>query len=522
MRTVPLAALALVLTLPVVVAPASAQGEVDGSWRLGIQAWSFHRTTFFEAVDRTASLGLRWIEAYPGQPLGTELPGARIHHTMPPEQREAVRAKLAQSGVTLVNYGVVELPEDEAECRRVFEFAREMGIETVVSEPPPERLEAIDRLCGEYRIHVALHNHPTPSRYWNPDTVLEAVDGRSEWIGACADTGHWMRSGVRPLDAVRKLRGRLVSFHLKDLDRFGDLEAHDVPWGTGEADLPTVLAELRAQGFHGVFSIEYEYNWDHSLPEIRQCVEFFRREAAASTGARPEAKSTLEGGQALEGRRILDAMVARYRGRWFDRLFLRQKMTYFADGVPSREEIASELLLLPGRVRSDYGAFAGGNCEIYRNGAFHVFRDGKPVREATRIHPVLLLGFDIYLQEPDVTARALAEGGFDLARVHEAVWNGRPALVVGASEGEATSNQFWVERERLLVVRILYTDDRGLRTEFRMDRFEPVGEGWLATRLEFRRDANLLLREEYLEWGVPDTVDPALFRVDPLQRRKDS
>jgi len=247
----------------------------EEKWRLAVQAWTFNRFSFFEAVDKTASLGVGWIEAFPGQALCKEKKGARFHHTMSAEDRAAALDKLDSAGVTLVNYGVVGLPNDEAKCREVFAFAKEMGIETIVSEPPEDAFGLIDTLCEEYGINVAVHNHPTPSHYWNPDTVLKVATDRSKWIGACADTGHWSRSGVKPVEALKKLEGRIVSFHLKDLNEFGNKKAHDVPWGTGMSDVQAVLDEMKRQGFEGVFSIEYEHNWENSLPELQKCVEFF-------------------------------------------------------------------------------------------------------------------------------------------------------------------------------------------------------------------------------------------------------
>ncbi len=153
-----------------------------------------------------------------------------------------------------------------------------MGIETLVSEPDFKEFDQIDKLVEEYKINVALHNHPKPSRYWNPDIVLEHCKGRSKRIGACADTGHWMRSGLNPLECIKKLEGRIISFHFKDLNQMGD--GHDVPWGTGKGDVKGMMAEIKRQGFKGVFSIEYEYNWDNSVPEIAQCVAYFDRVAA--------------------------------------------------------------------------------------------------------------------------------------------------------------------------------------------------------------------------------------------------
>lgn len=249
-------------------------------WRLGCQAYSFNHYTFFEAVDKTASLGLHCIEMYPGQKMSKEKPDIRVGEGMSADARKETLKRLDDSGVKLVNYGVCGLPNDDVACRRTFDFAKAMGMETIVSEPPFEAFDLIDKLCGEYKINVALHNHPEPSRYWNPDTVLKVCKGRSERIGSCADTGHWMRSGINPLDAIKKLQGRIITFHFKDLNKYGRQGAHDVPWGTGKADVNAILAEVHRQGIKAVFSIEYEHNWTSSLPEIAQCVAYFDKVAS--------------------------------------------------------------------------------------------------------------------------------------------------------------------------------------------------------------------------------------------------
>ncbi|MBN2138374.1 MAG: DUF1080 domain-containing protein [Sedimentisphaerales bacterium] len=245
------------------------------AWKLGMQAYSFNRFTFEEAVAKTKALGMGYIEAYPGQQLSKDKPDVRTDHNMSGEQRLLMKQILRKAGIKLMNYGVVGLPNNEGECRKVFDFAKEMGIETIVSEPPEDAFDLISKLCDEYEINVALHNHPKPSHYWNPETVLKVCEGRSERIGACADTGHWMRSGINPLDAIKMLKGRIISLHFKDLNEFGN--GHDVIWGTGKADVKAILTELRDQEFEGVFSIEYEHNWLNSMPEIAGCVSFFER-----------------------------------------------------------------------------------------------------------------------------------------------------------------------------------------------------------------------------------------------------
>ena len=252
-------------------------------WRLGMQAYTFNRFTFFEAIDKTESLGLRTIEAFPGQRLSADHGDAVIDHNMDAALYPAVREKLAAADVKLACYGVVALSSAEAESRRVFDFAKAMGIETIVSEPALDAFDLLDKLTAEYGITVALHNHPTPSFYWNPDTVLDAIAGHSEMIGSCSDTGHWMRSGVDPLDALRKLEGRIVSLHMKDLNKFGTMDCHDVPFGQGEGNIRGCLEELLRQGVGAVFSIEYEHNWDDSVPEIAEGVKYFDQVAAELT-----------------------------------------------------------------------------------------------------------------------------------------------------------------------------------------------------------------------------------------------
>ena len=104
---------------------------------------------------------------------------------------------------------------------------------------------------------------------WDPNYVLSVVKDRDKRIGSCADTGHWVRSGIKPVDALRILKGRIISSHLKDLNEMTP-GAHDVPFGTGVSDVPAILEELKKQGFDGNISIEYEYQMDNSMPMVAQ------------------------------------------------------------------------------------------------------------------------------------------------------------------------------------------------------------------------------------------------------------
>jgi sugar phosphate isomerase/epimerase len=244
-----------------------------------VQCWTFRRFSFFEALQRIKDLGVVYVQAYPGQILENNGQKVRFDHNLPEDQLDRVKNKLKDLGLSLVSYGVVGLENNEEKMRKVFEFAQKMGIRTIVTEPDYDDYSLIERMVQEYRISIAVHNHPTPSKYARPETVFFRVDGLDPRIGACADTGHWMRTGVNPLEALRSLRGRILDVHLKDLNAFGKKDAHDVPFGEGKARIADILAELTIQDYAGYISIEYEKeeDADNPSPAVKKGLDFIRK-----------------------------------------------------------------------------------------------------------------------------------------------------------------------------------------------------------------------------------------------------
>jgi sugar phosphate isomerase/epimerase len=257
--------------------PAGAPNAEKLGWRLGCQAWTFNRFTFFEAIDKTAGLGLHFIEAFPNQTVSKEIT-AKFDESLSESDRKAIKEKLKDSGVKLVNFGVANI-----DGRKSFDFAKDMGIETIVSEPHEKDFPKFDKLVDEYEINIAIHDHPKPSPYWNPDTVLKVTKGLSKRIGACCDTGHWPRSGLNAVECLKKLEGRIISFHFKDVNKMSH-DAHDVPWGTGINDVKGMLTEVHRQGVKAVFSVEYEHYTDNLTSDLTRCVAYFNKIAGELAG----------------------------------------------------------------------------------------------------------------------------------------------------------------------------------------------------------------------------------------------
>ena len=281
--------LCVALTTQLMTATVSAEKIPDeykiGGFALGCQAYTFNRFSVFEAIEKTAQAGGKVIEFYPGQKLTSDQPEVKWDHNASAEIIQKVKDKLARHHLKAVNYGVVAIPKDETSARKIFEFARKLGLYGITTESV-ESIDTIEKLVKEYDIRVGFHDHPkrpdNPNyKMWDPHYILSVVKDRDRRIGSCADTGHWLTSGVDPVDALKILQGRIISSHLKDRNVLGDPGHHDVPYGTGVGKIKEILDELKRQGFDGNISIEYEYNWENSLPEVTQCISFVRDYTAA-------------------------------------------------------------------------------------------------------------------------------------------------------------------------------------------------------------------------------------------------
>jgi len=247
-------------------------------WRLGIEAYTFQKYTFFEAIEKTAQLGLPFMGGLSFQNVSKEIPKL-FGPQLTDDELKQVRLKLEAAGVRLLTYYIPQIPGDPAGCRKVFEFGRKIGIETFMSEPPPEALDTIEKFCDEYDINMALHNHDPKASppYWQPEGVLKACQGRSKRIGACPDLGYWMRAGIDPLKGLGTLKDRVITVHVHDLDALSP-QGHDVPWGTGVGKTEAFIREVHRLGIKPtMFGIEYAYNWLESMPEVARSVEFFNK-----------------------------------------------------------------------------------------------------------------------------------------------------------------------------------------------------------------------------------------------------
>ena len=230
----------------------------------GAQSYTFRAMSLDNALAAMKQLGIKEVELFPNHLTGFS-----------PRQ---IKDKLKANDVTAVSYGVIPFKADEEQNRKLFELAKEYGMENLSCDPDPGAFENLDKLTEEYGITVAIHPHGPKHRWGKIDAIWEAVKDHSPKIGLCADTGHLIRAGEDPLRALEVFKGRLYALHMKDFKKTGDEKWEDVPLSEGSLDTDAVVKFLLDHKFKGAMLVEYEGKDEvpsvqRSLDRIKQAVQ---------------------------------------------------------------------------------------------------------------------------------------------------------------------------------------------------------------------------------------------------------
>ncbi len=226
----------------------------SSDWKFGVALWTFHDVDFPQALDRVDNAKLIYIEPNTFTRAGRAFKDSTIGQ-LSPDGIKKLKAMIAQKGLKVESLYVVG-DSTLASWIKQFEIAKQFGTDYITTEPPLNMWDPIDSLAGVYHINVAIHEHwPGFSHYWNPDTTLLAIKNHPHFY-ACADLGHFPKSGINPLDAVKKLSGHIIGVHFKDIAAYNNIALKDVVAGTGVVDFSAIFAELKKQNFTGHIYIE--------------------------------------------------------------------------------------------------------------------------------------------------------------------------------------------------------------------------------------------------------------------------
>ncbi len=214
-----------------------------------------------------------------------------------------------------------------------------------------------------------------------------------------------------------------------------------------------------------------------------------------------------------DGAAVLRAMHDRYKTSWYDTLTFTQKSTTYNPDGTTKVETWYEAALLPGKLRIDIGPPSNGNGYVLSDGNVTILKDGKVTGSRPLVNMLLVLGFDVYRQDPQITADAVKGQGYDLTKLRDDTWEGHPVYVVGADKGDLQSRQFWVEKDTLLFVREMEParDDPKKVHDIRFTDYRKLGGAWVAARVEVHADDKLIFSEDYSDIEANVKLDPAVY-----------
>ena len=256
-----------------VVAAGSAPATSLAPVSIGIQSFSLRRYELEPMLDVLVSLGVRRVELIPELEIFYYRLGSHFPVSDDAAAIARVEHALSSRGISISASGVHSVP-DAAEAKRLFDFAQHAGIPLLTISPDDEALDAIDRLCRERPgIRVGIHNHGPWTRYDKIADLEATLAGRAPNFGACVDTGHCIRSGEDPVDALHRLGARVHGVHLKDHAEAGFF-ASSCLLGEGKLDLVACFRALREIGFgpDKALSLEFERDSDDLLGELATCL----------------------------------------------------------------------------------------------------------------------------------------------------------------------------------------------------------------------------------------------------------
>jgi sugar phosphate isomerase/epimerase len=244
-----------------------------GPFKMGLQSYSLRgyttggKSDVRKALVVTKELGIHYWESYT-QHVQVDADAATVR---------AIRQEIEAQGVHVGGYGVVHFSNDEKAARKVFDFARTLGVSYLSADPSSDSFDLLDRLVEEYGIAIGIHNHGPGHRYALIDTIMAAIKDHSSKIGCCVDTGHFLRSREDPVRAVEVFGKRVYGVHLKDVK---NAETFTI---LGQGDLRTVdlLKALAASKYEHVLAIEYEEKPENPFEDIRACLAETKKAIAA-------------------------------------------------------------------------------------------------------------------------------------------------------------------------------------------------------------------------------------------------
>lgn len=235
--------------------------------KIGVATYTFREWPIEETIKGLQRSGVKYIS------IKNVKNHIDLSHT--PEERKTRAKMFRDAGMVPMSVGNVSMRSGEADIRRAFEFAKDVGVTTIVCAPSQDAIPILDKMVKEFDIKLAIHNHgpedkgffPSPYDVWN---AVEKFDKR---IGLCIDVGHTARAGVDPAEAIVKCKERLYDLHLKDISALGNRNT-PIEAGRGILNLKAILSALLKINYQGLAGFEYEKDGKDPLAGLTESLGY--------------------------------------------------------------------------------------------------------------------------------------------------------------------------------------------------------------------------------------------------------
>jgi sugar phosphate isomerase/epimerase len=255
------------------VAQTPSRPKSVGPLKLGVASYSLREFPLDQALEMAKKLGVQYMT----------FKDVHLPRTDPPETTRALRAKIEAAGITIMGGGTITLPNDPAQIKKDFEYAKNAGFPLIFVAPDPAALDTIEQMAKTYDIKVAIHNHGPEDKHWpRPHDAYAAIKSRDKRMGLCIDIGHTLRTGADPIEACREFKDRLYDMHVKDLAVKTDAKSQ-VEVGRGVIDFPALFRTLLDIGYQGQVGLEYEINAKDPFAGMNESLAYMRGVIAGIT-----------------------------------------------------------------------------------------------------------------------------------------------------------------------------------------------------------------------------------------------
>lgn len=220
------------------------------------------------------------------------------------------------------------------------------------------------------------------------------------------------------------------------------------------------------------------------------------------------------------GKQVIGLMKEAYNNTYFENFTFSQNIIEYADDTITSRSVWHEAYTFPSQLVIQFENFESGEGYIFNNDSIYVLNDNKVTYRNEKIHDVIVLGFDVYAADLELTCTKLTKIGYDLSKVCDAVVNGKPAYCVGVNIESERAPKFYIDKEKLCFLKMVTYYDDGGYGEVEFTDYKMVEDYYVATKVLFSDNGKLGMSEEYYDMSFPKELDASIYDPANFEQSK--